>query len=64
MTNTTPPDTRFDVACEQRGAHWVAWLAGEDGKPLKSVIVVGSSREEAENRARQWSRDATALGYL
>jgi hypothetical protein len=62
-TSTAGPDV--EVRSEERGPHWIAWLtAGTDPKPVKAVIVVGRSKEEAEARARQWARDAAALGYL
>jgi hypothetical protein len=45
----------FQVHSEARGPHWVAWLTlpGQSG-PYRSVLVVGATREEAENRARKW----------
>ncbi len=61
-TTTEPP---FEVRSEERGPHWIAWLtAGTDPRPVKAVVVVGSSKEEAEARARLWARDASARGYL
>jgi hypothetical protein len=44
-----------EIRSEQRGPHWIAWVADAHGKPAGSVILVGRSREEAEARARQWS---------
>ena len=44
----------FQVHTEARGPHWVAWIADENGKPRGSVILVGETREEAEERARAW----------
>lgn len=49
-TSNQPPDIRS----EQRGPHWVAWACDESGKPRGSVVLVGQTREEAENRAREW----------
>ena len=41
------------IRSEQRGFHWVAWLAsGQDGKPADSVLMVGKTREEAETRLK------------
>jgi hypothetical protein len=41
------------IRSEQRGFHWVAWLAsGQDGKPADSVLMVGKTREEAEARLK------------
>lgn len=44
-----------DVRSEAHGPHWVAWVAGRDGKPVDGVILVGQTREEAEERARRWA---------
>jgi hypothetical protein len=55
----------FEVRSEQRGPHWIAWLAaGADPRPVKAVIIVDGSKDEAEARARQWAQEAVALGYL
>jgi hypothetical protein len=43
-----------DVRSESRGPHWVAWIPDTNGKPSGSVVLVGKTREEAEERARQW----------
>ena len=46
----------YEVKSEQRGGHWVAWVARTpDGKPDRSVLLVGRTREEAEQRARDWA---------
>jgi hypothetical protein len=42
------------VHSEARGGHWVAWIPDANGKPEQSVVLVGETREEAEDRARQW----------
>ena len=42
------------VHSEARGGHWVAWIPDADGKPERSVVLVGETREEAEERAKQW----------
>jgi hypothetical protein len=47
-----------EVRSEARGPHWVAWIAGADGKPERSVVLVGQTREEAEERARKWAEQA------
>lgn len=55
----------LQVHSEARGPHWVAWLTGADGPAkLKSVIVVGKTREEAEERARKWVAGAARAGYV
>jgi hypothetical protein len=46
----------YRVLSEARGAHWVAWVSrGADDTPDRAVILIGSSREEAEARARAWA---------
>jgi hypothetical protein len=50
----TEPSTK-DIRSEARGPHWVAWVAGADGKPEGSVVLVAKTREEAEERARAWA---------
>lgn len=44
-----------DIRSEQRGPHWIAWVSDENGKPRGSVVLVGQTQEEAENRAREWT---------
>ena len=53
-TNTTAA-----IQSEARGPHWVAWVADSKGKPEGSVILVGQTREEAEERARVWGESRT-----
>jgi lauroyl/myristoyl acyltransferase len=43
------------VRSEARGGHWVAWIPDEHGKPENSVVLVGETRDEAEERARAWA---------
>jgi hypothetical protein len=43
------------IQSEARGPHWVAWIPGADGKPERSVVLVGRTRKEAEDRARRWA---------
>ncbi len=46
----------YDIRSEARGPHWIAWVAdGAEGKPTRSVVLVGQTREEAEARARAWA---------
>lgn len=54
-------DTRTEgtIRSEARGPHWVAWVADASGKPEGSVILVGQTREEAEERARAWVESRT-----
>jgi hypothetical protein len=42
---------RRAIRSEARGPHWVAWVPDANGKPEGSVVVVGRTREEAEERA-------------
>jgi hypothetical protein len=50
--NTGSPGRR-GIRSEARGPHWVAWIPDANGKPEGSIVVVGLTREEAEERARQ-----------
>jgi hypothetical protein len=48
---SAPPQIRS----EAHGPHWVAWVADSNGKPENSIILVGETREEAEQRAKEWA---------
>lgn len=50
------PQTTFEIHSEARGPHWVAWLTepGQQGA-YRSILHVGASKEEAEDRARAWA---------
>ena len=50
------PDGR-EIRSEARGPHWVAWIADTTGKPEGSVVVVGETRQEAEERAKAWAEE-------
>jgi hypothetical protein len=51
-TDSRPPR----IHAEPRGPHWIAWISRDDtGKPDRSVIIIGETREEAEGRARRWA---------
>lgn len=52
---TTGREARLEIRSEARGPHWVAWAVkpGEE-KPLGSVVLVGETKGEAEDRARKW----------
>jgi hypothetical protein len=43
------------IRSEARGPHWVAWVADSSGKPRNSVVLVGETQEEAEDRAKKWA---------
>jgi hypothetical protein len=48
-------DAGFQVHSEARGPHWVAWITHQgETSPYRSVLLVGPSKEEAEERARKW----------
>jgi hypothetical protein len=49
-------DRAREIHSEARGGHWVAWIADANGKPERSIVLVGETREEAEGRARQWAQ--------
>ncbi len=62
VTTTTG---RFTVHSEARGPHWIAWLTRDpETRPVRDVVLVGETREEAESRARAWLQDAQANGYV
>jgi predicted RNase H-like HicB family nuclease len=48
-------NTGRTVNSELRGGHWVAWVPDASGKPEGSIVLVGETREEAEERARRWA---------
>ena len=51
------PDTvPFELHSAPRGPRWIAWvtLPGQP-QPWRSVVVVGATREEAEDHARSWA---------
>ena len=46
----------FELHSAPRGPRWIAWvtLPGQP-QPWRSVVVVGATREEAEDHARSWA---------
>ncbi len=66
MDETATTDAgRFSIHSEARGPHWIAWLTREpETRPVRDVVLVGETREEAESRARSWLREAQARGYV
>jgi hypothetical protein len=50
----SPPES-FDVRSAARGPHWIAWVVrpGTD-QPDRSIVLVGATQAEAEERARAW----------
>jgi hypothetical protein len=59
MAEQTSAAQGRQIRSEARGPHWVAWVSDTSGKPEGSVVLVGQTREEAEERARKWA-EATA----
>ncbi len=59
-TQTAEPARR--VRSEAHGPHWVAWVPDADGKPEQSIVLVGLTKEEAEERARRWQEELTRAG--
>jgi hypothetical protein len=55
MAETRAGGGAVEIKSEAHGAHWVAWVAGSDGKPRDAVLLVGRTREEAEDRAKAWA---------
>ena len=48
----------FQIHSESRGPHWIAWITiteGAETEPYRSVVLVGASQREAEDRARTWA---------
>jgi hypothetical protein len=54
---TTPgvSGTSYDIRTAARGSHWVGWVVPSGSeKPERSIVLIGKTREEAEERARAW----------
>ena len=46
----------YEIRSEARGPHWIAWISrGSDNKPNRSIVIVGETQQEAEDRAREWA---------
>ena len=46
----------YEIHSEPRGPHWIAWVSRDgSGKPDRSVVLVGETREEAEANAKKWA---------
>ena len=58
MRNDTNAGRR-EIRSEARGRHWVAWIPDVNGKPERSIVLVGGTREEAEEKARRWREEIT-----
>ncbi len=56
---------QFTLHSEARGPHWIAWLTrNQETRPLRDVVLIGETRQEAETRARRWVEEAAAQGYI
>ena len=58
MAERTSGEPGRRIRSEARGPHWVAWVADASGKPENSVVLVGETQEEAEERAIKWAAQA------
>jgi hypothetical protein len=46
----------YQIRSELRGGHWVAWVVRTpDGRPDQSILLVGRTKDEAEQRADDWA---------
>jgi hypothetical protein len=46
----------YQVHSEAHGPRWIAWITrGAETKPERSVVLVGATQAEAEERAKQWA---------
>ena len=63
MSSVTGSGAAFQIRSEPRGPHWIGWVvrAGSE-KPDRGIVLVGRTQEEAEARAREWTRSIYALG--
>lgn len=63
MIHSDRTAVNFDIRSEERGPHWIAWLAGDSaGKPVNAVVLIGETKEEAETRARDYAQQLRARG--
>jgi hypothetical protein len=56
-----PDPLPFELHSVPRGPRWIAWVTvpGQT-QPWRSVVVVGATREEAEDHARSWAEQQRA----
>jgi hypothetical protein len=48
------------IHVEARGPHWIAWVSRDgSGKPDRSVVLVGETREKAEANAQRWAEQSS-----
>jgi hypothetical protein len=54
-TSSTP----YEIHSEARGPHWIARVSRDtSGKPERSIVLVGETREKAEANARRWAEQS------
>jgi hypothetical protein len=52
----------YKIHSQGRGPHWIAWISRNgDGKPDRSIVLVGASQAEAEARAQRWGEDPRSI---
>jgi hypothetical protein len=59
VADSRPTAGSLDIRSEAHGPHWVAWIAGADGKPHRNLLIMGETQEEAESKARQWAEQTS-----
>ena len=56
------PGSTYQIQSQARGPHWIAWVSRDaTGKPDQSVVVIGETKEEAEENARRWAERQTQV---
>jgi hypothetical protein len=51
----------YQIHSDERGPHWIAWVSRDgSGKPDRSIVLVGATKEEAEARARRWAEHTSS----
>ena len=46
----------YQIHTEARGPHWIAWVSRDgSGKPDRSIILVGETKEKAAANAQRWA---------
>jgi hypothetical protein len=50
----------YQIHTQARGPHWIAWVSRDgSGKPHRSVILVGETKEKAEANAERWAEQSS-----
>lgn len=54
------PSGSYQIHTEARGPHWISWISRDgSGTPDRSVILVGETKEKAEDNARRWAEQSS-----